>query len=89
MWVVQARMFEEFQNELSQQLAEQERELQNAFAMEKQDLLEQYESRRNLTEIQHQQEIKELDRLHSWWVAVKKAHLRSMSHTKTHQDTYL
>ena len=54
-------MFEEFQNELSQQLAEQERELQNAFAMEKQDLLEQYESRKNLTEIQYQQEIKELE----------------------------
>lgn len=59
--IIQTRMLEEFQSELDQKLAEQQRELQNAFAMEKQDLLEQYESRKNLAQIQHQQEIQALE----------------------------
>jgi hypothetical protein len=48
------------QSKATQKLAEQQRELQNAFANEKQDLLEQYESRRNLDQLQHQQQLQDM-----------------------------
>ncbi|XP_076463674.1 uncharacterized protein LOC143295885 [Babylonia areolata] len=54
------RLREEHQSRVSQELAEQQRELQNAFALEKQDLLQQYESRLNLQHLQHQQQLQAL-----------------------------
>ena len=63
-YLCKVKLWEEYQNQLAQQLAEQQRELQNAFTMEKQDLLQQYESRQNLADLQHQQQLQALqDRL--------------------------
>lgn len=59
--MIQSRMTEEFQSQMTDKLAEQQKELLNAFAMEKQDILQQYESRKNLMQLQHQEELKGLE----------------------------
>ncbi|KAL8607389.1 hypothetical protein ACOMHN_024414 [Nucella lapillus] len=58
------RLRDDYQSQLRQALAEQQKELQTDFALEKQDLLQQYESRINLTHLHHTQEVQALqDRL--------------------------
>ena len=60
-FVPKACMQEELQGQITERLAEQQKELQNVFATEKQDLLQQSESRRNLEVLQLETQIKDLE----------------------------
>lgn len=61
---LQEKLRVEFERSQQDRLAEQQKELQNVFILEKQDLLQKYESKKNLLNQEHDREKEEL--LNRW-----------------------